>query len=242
MIQEYSSFLNLCGNLELINAEKEINLIKYPFSLCCNFDKNILNFILDNIHERENNEQIKLNYIIILKQIICSLYNTELLEEKIIKKIIQYLKTLILDKIYSKENKFLNKILEEIIEISKYMKNNEIIGFNEIKFALDKNFIDINIKSKLLLIDLLLKQNKMKHSKEFYEYLIDLEKNYFINIFKCDTFDMKNFYLYKTIMVNAAESLYKDIKCIKDSFLSLIPNLLENSHLLIELFIEKKII
>lgn len=37
LIQEYSSFLNLCGNFELINGKQENSLNKYPFSFCCIF-------------------------------------------------------------------------------------------------------------------------------------------------------------------------------------------------------------
>ena len=92
LIQEYSSILNLCGNFELINAEKETILIKFPFSFCCNFDSNILNFIIENIIENNKIDCTKLNYIIILKQIICSLYNVEIFEEESINRIIPYFK------------------------------------------------------------------------------------------------------------------------------------------------------
>ena len=70
LIQEYSSYLNLCGNFELINAEKEKNLIKTPFSFCCNFDKYILNTIIDNLIENKD-DNVTFNYIIILKQMVC---------------------------------------------------------------------------------------------------------------------------------------------------------------------------
>ena len=173
LIQEYSSLLNLCGNFELINREKEKNLIMYPFSLCCNFDRNLLHFIIEQIIEKNGNYNIKMNFIIILKQIICFLCDKKILKEEVISvKIIPYFKKLIFRLIESKETKLLNKILNEIIEISSYLENNTIIEIDEIKFALNKDYNNINIKSKFLLIELLLKQNQLKNPKELYEYFL----------------------------------------------------------------------
>ena len=240
LIQEYSSFLNLCGNFELINEEKEKNLIKYPFSLCCNFDQNFLDFIMDKISENNGDYNIKMNYIIILKQIICSLYNTKILkEEAIIIKIIPYFKKLILNLIESKETKLLNKILSEIIEISSYIKNNTIIEIDEIKFALHKDYNNINIKSKFLLIELLLKQNKMKNPKELYEYIVNIEKNYLIDTLNSENFDLSKYHYCKNLMINVSESFFKNVKIIQNDLISLIPCLLDNIHILFELYKNK---
>ena len=236
LIQEYSSYLNLCGNFDLINAEKEKILIKEPFAFCCNFEQNILYFIMDNIIEKDNSENIKINYIIILKQIICSLYNSEMLNEDIIRKIIPYFRKLILDKIKSKETKFLNKILDEIIVISSFIKDNTIIEIDEIKFALDKELNDINIKSRILLIELILNQNKIKNLKELYEYLIEFEKIFLISACKNESLYFNNYHLYKKIMIIASESLYKNVNIIKEGLIDLIPLLLENIQILIETF------
>ena len=236
LIQEYSSFLNLCGNFELINAEKEKNLIKFPFDFCCNFDQNILYFLIDNIIENDISDNTKLNYIIILKQIICCLYNTKLFKEEIVEKIIPYFKKLILNMINSKEKKLFNKILREIIDISSYIKNNTIIDIDEIKFVFDEGYHNISIKSKFLLIGLLLKQNKMKNSKGLYEYIIKLEKNYLTNIFNAKSFDLSNYYLFKELMINASDSLFNLVKTIQDELISLIPYLLDNIQELIELY------
>ena len=240
LIQEYSSFINLCGNFELINAEKEKNLIKYPFSFCFNFDQNILNFLIDTIIENTNFDWNKLNFIIILKQVVCSLYNAEVLKEEKVKKIIPYFKTLILNSINSNEKVF-NKILNEIIEISSYIKNNTIIEFDEINCMFNKANNNINLKSKLLLMEFLFKQNKMKKTKELYEYIIQLEKDYLLDIFKNESFNLSCYNIFKKLMINASETFYKEIKNIQNlNIISLISFLLENIQILME-FYNKKI-
>ena len=241
LIQEYSSFLNLCGNFDLINKNKQKNLIKYPFTMCCNFDPNILYFIIDNIIENGNSEEIKMDYMIILKQIICSLYHVEMLNEKVIKKLIPFFKNIILNVIESKKKKSSKKIINEIFEISIYFQNDFIINFDEIKIALDDN--DINIKTKIFLIELILKQSKIRKSKDLYEYIIKLEKIYLSGIFNAESIDslyLSNYHLIKKFMINSSESLYKRANDIKNELISLIPCILENVQILIELY-QKKI-
>ena len=236
LIQEYSSLLNLCGNFDLINKNKQKYLIKYPFAMCCNFDQNILNFIVDCIIENDNSEEIKLGYMIILKQIICSLYHVEILNEQVIKKIIPYFKKIIFNIIESKEKKTFKKIINEIFEISKYIQIDAYFNFEEIRLALVDN--NINIKSKIFLIELMLKQNKIKKSKDLYEYIIQLEKNYLIDIFNTesiDSFDLSNYHLLKKFMIDTSESLYKRANDMKNELISLISSLLENLQILIEL-------
>ena len=237
LIQEYSSLLNLCGNFELINREKEKNLIMYPFSLCCNFDRNLLHFIIEQIIEKNDNYNIKMNFIIILKQIICFLCDKKILKEEVISvKIIPYFKKLIFRLIESKETKLLNKILNEIIEISSYLENNTIFEIDEIKFVLDKDYNKINIKSKFLLIELLLKQNNMKNPKELYQYIINLEKNYLTDILQTENFDLSKYHLCKKLMINVSESFFKSFKIIENDLISLIPCLLDNIYILFELY------
>ena len=249
LLEGYSSFLNLCGNFDLVNAEKEKYLINIPFSFCCNFDQKNLYFIIQNLIDKENNENIQLYFLIILKQIVCALYNSENMNEEIMKDLIPYFKKLIMKDINSKENKLFNKFLNEIIDISSYIKNNEIIQINEIKFDLEKDFSKINYKSKFLLIELFLKQNKIQKPKELYEYIIQLEKNYLLGILNIDDFDknnasLDNYYLFKQLMINASEMLYKSREKIKNELISFIPCLTENIQLIAEKYeeiIEKKV-
>ena len=240
LIQEYSSFVNLCGNFELINAEKEKNLIKYPFSFCCNFDVNYLYFILDRIKEDNTNNNIKLNYIIILKQIVCSLYNTEILNEEKIKNIIICLKKIIQEQFNSKNKNYFKAILIELIEIFSYLKNYSIIEIEEIKLFLDRELNKISFKMKILLFELLLKQNRMKNQIEIYKYIILMEKKYLSDVFITENLDLFKLVSFKRLMINASESLFKRINDIKEVLISLIPNLVENIQILLELFNKKE--
>ena len=232
LIQEYSSIINIYGNFELINAEKENYLIKFPFSLCCNFDKNVLNYIIDNIIEDFNINSTKLNLIIILKQIICSLYNSEIFEEENIKVIFPYFKKMLFSPI-NPNKKIFNKILKEIIEISSYIRNNIII--DEFKFVFNGEN-NINIKSKFLMLELIFQQNKIKNYKDLYKYLIELERDYLTNLFEVNSTNLSYYYLYKKIMNTASESFYKEAEDIQDELISLIPCLLENIKIILELY------
>ena len=124
LLKEYSSILNLCGNFDLVSEEIEQNLIKYPFSLC---EQNNLIFIIKIIIENTKIDKKKLYYIIILKQIICCLYNGQIFDENDIKDLLIYFKNLIIYKIKEegKEKSLFNKILKEIIIISSYIKNSQ---------------------------------------------------------------------------------------------------------------------
>ena len=242
LLQEYAFFLNLCGNFDLVNNINLKNLINFPFSPCCNFDKINLFFIIDNMIENlnnKNNENLTLYYLIILKQIICSLYNADNLETEKFGDLISYLKKIILININSKEKKHFNKILRQIIDIFSYIQNNTIIEINEIKDILDNN--NIKYKSKILLIELLLKQNKTKKQKELYQYIIQIEKNYLIDIFttnnskeKYNSFYINNYYLLHKIMIEASEILYSQKENIEDELKSLLSTLSTNIELIIE--------
>jgi len=235
LIQEYSSYLNLCGNFELINAEKEKNLIKNPFSLCCNFDKNIFYSIIENIIENID-DNITFNYIIILKQMICSFYNFEIFKEEMLEKIIPFFKKLIFNSINGMNKISLKKLLNEIMGILQYMNNNTIVEIDEIKFVFDENYQKITKKSKFLLIELLMKQNSMKKSSELFEYIIKLEKNYLMDLFQKENLDISNYYLWKQLMINASESLYKGVKYNKRELINLLPFLSENINELFKIY------
>ena len=164
LLQEYSSYINIFGNFDMLIKNKEYTLIDDIFSLCCNFDEINLDFIIQNIIENDNCDNIKLYYIIILKQLICSLYNTNNLNEKTIKDVIPFFKNFILNNIKKEENKIFSKILKEIVFISSYIKN-KIIEIKDIKFIFDENDKSIKNKIKLLLIELLLEQKKTQRQK-----------------------------------------------------------------------------
>jgi len=99
--------MNIFGNMDLIMSEDEDYLMDNIFSLCCNFDDSNLYFIIKNIIEDDNCNNIKLYYIIILKQLICTLYNTKNLKEEKLKEIKPFLKKLILNNMKAKNKKFL---------------------------------------------------------------------------------------------------------------------------------------
>jgi hypothetical protein len=149
LLHQYSSFVNICGNFDLINTKTEEYLTKFPFSFCCNFELNNLDFIINCIIENDIYDNKKYYYIIILKQMICSLYNAQIFDEERIKNFFPYLKKLIMNNIKVNQNKLFNKILKEIIIISSYINNNTIIEINDIKFVLDNNYEQINFKTKL---------------------------------------------------------------------------------------------
>ena len=72
------------------------------------------------INDKEENLEIKLYYLIILKQTISAMYNTGIFEEKKILNLFIFLKDFIMKKLNEKNNsKFFNKILKEIIFIIK---------------------------------------------------------------------------------------------------------------------------
>ena len=177
LLQEYSSYLNIFGNFDSLCKDKEYTLLNNTFSMCCNFDENNLDFIIKNITENSKCDNIKLYYIIILKQLICTLYNTNKFNEKKIKEIIPFFKILIINNIKEKGNKIFTKILKEIAIISSYLKSN-IIEINDIKYIFDENNESIKNKIIFLLIELLLEQKKTQKQKELFQNIINLEKNF----------------------------------------------------------------
>ena len=229
LLQEYSSYMNIFGNFDLLLSDDEYILRDNIFSLCCNFDENNLDFIIKNIIENDNCNNIKLYYIIILKQLICSLYNIKNFKEKKIKEIIPFFKKLILNNMKAKDNKIFNIILKEIIIIASYMSNN-IIEINDINIMFDGNDKSIQNKTKFLLIELLLQQNKTQKQKELFENIIKFEKNFLINIIKNESLeDQKDIHYssyynsLKPIMIEASEILFKLNDIFKDDIISFIP-------------------
>ena len=238
LLQEYSLYQNIFGNFDLINNEKEKNLIN--FGLSCNFDIDNLKFVINRIIENENYDNIKLYYLIILKQIICTLYNSEILDEGKIKALLPYFKNLILKNIKSKEKKIFNKMIKEIIVIISFIENNTILEINEIKFVFEESYNDISYKTKLLLIELLLEQKKTQKEKELYEIIIQIEKNYLMNIFKNykknNELELKNYSLMKYIIIKSSEVLFKVNESLKNELINLILVLSNNIQEILELY------
>ena len=72
-----------------------------------------------------------------------------------------------------------------------------------------------------------------------------MEKNYLIDILKNDDSSKKNdslsnYYLYKQLMINASEMLYKSREKFKNELISLIPRLSESIQLIVELYEKNK--
>ena len=230
LLKEYSSIINLCGNFDLVDEELEENLIKFPFSLCCNFEQNNLIFIIKIIIADTKLDNKKLYYIIIVKQIICCLYNGQIFNENDIIDLLNYFNNLIINKIKEeeKEKKLFNKILKEIIIISSYIKNNKIIDFNDIKYTLADEYKIISNKTKLLLVELLLEQNQTNIRRELFDYIIEFEKKYLINIFICinnekrDDLDLSFYYFFKELMIKASEIFVQVSEKYKHELISLI--------------------
>ena len=186
LLQQYSSFLNTYGNFDLLNNVTEHNLIYSPFTYCNNFYDYNIDFIIKNIKENNENDKlnIKLYYLIILKQIICSLYNSGIFKEDKVKDLINYLKEYIISNVKENNNSMFNKILKEVISIISYFNEYYIIDVNDIENIFKENYNNINNKTKMLLIELLLEQKKTQKNEKLYEILIEFDKNYLINIFK----------------------------------------------------------
>ena len=176
--------------------------------------------MINRIIENENYDNIKLYYLIILKQIICALYNSEILDEGKIKALLPYFKNLILKNIKSKEKKIFNKMIKEIIVIISFIENNTVLEINEIIFVFEESYNDISYKTKLLLIELLLEQKKTQKEKELFELIIQTEKNYLMNIFinynkNNELLELKNYSLMKYIIIKSSEVLFKVNESLK---------------------------
>ena len=239
LLSQYSSILNICGNFDLVNNENVKYLTKYPISLCFNFSINSLKLVIKNIIEDDNYNNIKLFYIIILKQIICSLYNSELFQEEYLDELLPYFNRLIKNNINKKENKNFNKILKEIIVITSYLNKKSFVEINDIKFVFEENYNNINFKTKVLLIELLLNQKTTQKEKELFEIIIQIEKRYFLNIFNAQTqdnnlFDLVDYPILKSLMIKASETLFNLNINMKNELFELIPILSNN---IIEIFV-----
>ena len=207
ILKQYSSFLNIYGNFDLLNDEKEQNLIYYPFSHCCNFKDYNIDFVIKKIMENDDKDKwnIKFYYLVILKQMICSLYNSRTFKEGKVKELLVHFGDFIKNNIKENPGKQFNVIIKEIIAIISYIKDNSVI---EIKDVMEGN--NINNTTKFLLIKLLLIQHNTQKDYKLYECLINYEKYYLLDLFNKiknnqnnNNIEVSNYSLYKKIMKKA---------------------------------------
>ena len=212
LLQNYSAYLNIYGNFDLLSKETEKFLVEENFIYCFSFKEYILNFLVKKVIENNKEEKLenKLYYLIILKQTICSMYNSGIFQEKKIKNLFDYLKEFIIKNIEKKDNMAtFNKILKEIIYILSYVNESGILDIKDVEKYL-KNGIN---KTNFLLIDLLLEQKTTQKKDDLYKILINFDKEYLINIFNKNTEKNKDkifhhYSLYRHIISKSSEILF----------------------------------
>ena len=187
LLREYSTFINLYGNFDIIKYDMENILLSYPYSFCFNINSNNLNFVLEQIISKEIDIETKMYYFTIAKQFICCLYNTNCLKIEQISKLIEYMKQFILDIIKNfkeeKNKKYINIILKEIIFISSYLNEQNILEIKDLKDIInEKN--GLNYKTKMLLLELLLSQPLLSDSKELFNLILEFDKMFLLDIFE----------------------------------------------------------
>ena len=214
LLKEYALFVNTFGNFDSLKNNSEKLVLLYPYSLCLNININNLNFVIEQIVSNEIDYDIKIYYFIIIKEFICCLYNTNSLKKEQLQKLINYMKKFILDIINNykeiKNRKYINNILKEIVYISSYFKDENIIEIADIKNIINTN--ELSYKTKLLLIDLLINQPKTQQNKELFDIILDFDKFFLTEVFdenKNKDIKIKNklfssyFKLYKNVMNKA---------------------------------------
>ena len=211
LLKEYSLYLNLYGNFDLLSQQTEKYLVENNFIYCFNFKEYILDFVTKKImklNDKEENLEIKLYYLIILKQTISAMYNTGIFKEKKILSLFGFLKEFIIKQLKEKNNsKMFNKILMEIIYIMSYINESNIIEITDVEKYI-KNSIN---KTNFLLIELLFEQKITQKQDELYKILINFDKEFLINTF--NNTEKKNniihhYSLYNHIIKKSTEILF----------------------------------
>ena len=181
LIKEYASFVNLFGNFDSYDLLK----MSSNYNLCLNINTNNLNFIIEQILNDQNKEDMEIiyYYIIILKQFICCLYNAQLLDIKIFTKILEYFKNFIMDIKNKSDNKFRNKILKEITYISSYLNDTNIVEISDLEKILPTKDKEKDLKINLLLLDLLLTQPKTQQEPKLFELICEYDKTFLSYIY-----------------------------------------------------------
>ena len=214
LLKEYALFVNTYGNFDILENGKEKLVLSYPYSLCLNININNLNFVIDRIISNDIDYDTKIYYFIIIKEFLCCLYNTNNLKKEQLQKLVEYLKKFILDIVNNykevKNRKYINNILKEIVYISSYFKEENIVEIADVKNIINNN--ELSYKTKLLLIDLLITQPKTQQVSELFELILDFDKFFLTEVFdenKNKNTTIKNkifssyFKLYKNVMNKA---------------------------------------
>ena len=223
LLKEYSIFVNLYGNFDIVENKSDKILLTNPYYFCFNININNLNFIIEQILSKELNIQTKIYYINIIKQYICCLYNTDCLNIEQINKLIEFMKQYILDiNIDYKDNKkrkYIHKVLNEITYISSYLGSKNIVEIQDIKNIINKNN-ELIYKTKFLLLDLLFTQTNTQQNTELFNLILEVDKNFLLDILddkKDEDFKMyllsSNYKIYKSIMnkaISLMENYYKN--------------------------------
>ena len=204
-LKEICFLLNMCCNN---NSNNKIN---WMMSTIFCFRQSDLKNIIERIIEKKEYDKILLYYIIILRTIIRYQIQLNEFKEEELKNIFPFLKQMIINEYLDKDKHIYNKIIKEIIIIYSYIKNKTIIELDDIKFVFKEKE---NIKTKLLLIELLLGQEKTNNNLNLYKLIIDIEYKYISKILKCNENNqlmelLKNYYLFNTTMKKAADAFYK---------------------------------
>ena len=214
LLKKYALFVNTYGNFDFLENDKEKLLLSYPYSLCLNININNLNFVIEQVISNDIDYDTKIYYFIIIKEFLCCLYNTNNMKKEQIQKLVEYLKKFILDIVNNnkeiKNRKYINSILKEIVYISSYFKEENIVEIADVKNIINNN--ELSHKTKLLLIDLLITQPKTQQSLELFELILDFDKFFLTEVFdenKNKDIKIKNkifssyFKLYKNVMNKA---------------------------------------
>ena len=232
-LKEICFILNIYGN----NEKNSELIMKSAFFNCKKYD---LKYIIQNIMENKEINKIKLYYIIILRTIIKYIIQSDKFDEIELKNIIPFFKQIIIEGFSLKDKHIYYQIIKEIIIISTYIKQTTIIELEDIQFIFDENK---DSKLQLLLLKLLLEQEKTNKDINLYKLTMDIEFNFikkmFINFEKQNNSQfLKKYYLLSEIMKYAADilnkKLYNDKIC--NNLLDIFLNLSKYINEIIELY------
>ena len=208
LLKDYIYIINLYGNFDKFPLKK-IALTEFPFSLCFNINVNNLNFIIEQLLNTKDME-IYYYYLIFLKEYICCLYNTNLFKIEMFEKVLPNLKNFIMNIKTNKENQYKIKILKEIIYISIYFNDNNIIEITDVEKILSIKDDEKDLKINLLLLDLLFTQPKTRLDIKLFDLICEFDK-IFLEEFYQEKIELKKenkiisfyFSLYKKVMLKA---------------------------------------
>ena len=204
-LKEICFLLNIYGN-----NEKSDQLIL--LSSIFNFRKCDLKYSIQNMIENKEIDEIKLYYIIILRTLIKYMIQSDKLDEIELKKIILFFREIIVEGYTSKNKDIYYQIIKEIIIISSYIKHITIIEFANIKFIFDESK---DSKLQILLLKLLIEQEKTNKDINLYKLIMDIEFNFIKNMLSHfeshKSAKLKKYYLLNEVMKKAADTLNKKI-------------------------------